>query len=168
MHSNIEIIDNFLDCEYLEEIQNLFIYQGILPWYYNTNVVFQEKNKESFQFTHTFYNNFKVQSSYYNYIEDLIYKLNPISLIRVKSNLLTKTDKARIHDYHTDIDIPEKLNSKTAIFYINSNNGKTLFLDGEEVESIENRLVIFDSKLIHTGTTCTDEKVRVLINFNYF
>ena len=58
--------------------------------------------------------------------------------------------------------------SKTAIFYINSNNGFTLFeSDNQKVESIENRLVIFDSFERHSGTNCTDEKYRAVINFNF-
>ena len=39
---------------------------------------------------------------------------------------------------------------------------------GEKIESIENRLVIFDSKKLHASTYCTNKKVRVNINFNYF
>ena len=56
---------------------------------------------------------------------------------------------------------------KTAIFYINTNDGWTEFENGDKVESVENRIVIFDSQTKHTGTTCTNAKVRVLINLNY-
>ena len=38
----------------------------------------------------------------------------------------------------------------------------------DKVESIENRFVTFPSHLHHTGTTCTDQKRRVVINFNYY
>jgi len=55
----------------------------------------------------------------------------------------------------------------TAIFYINTNNGWTNFKNGDKVESVENRLVIFDSNLEHEGVTCTDEIRRLVINFNY-
>ena len=56
----------------------------------------------------------------------------------------------------------------TAIFYLNSNNGYTEFEDGTKVESVANRFVSFPSTLKHRGTSCTDENVRVVINFNYF
>ena len=59
-------------------------------------------------------------------------------------------------------------NITTAILYVNSNNGYTLFEDGTKVESVENRIVLFDSNLRHTGTTCTEEKVRIVVNFNFF
>ena len=57
----------------------------------------------------------------------------------------------------------------SAIFFINTNNGKTLFKNiDKEIISKENRIVIFDGRLEHTGTTCTDQRNRILINFNYF
>ena len=56
----------------------------------------------------------------------------------------------------------------TSIFYINTNNGYTKFENGEKVESVANRMVTFSTNLKHTGTSCTDERTRVVINFNYF
>ena len=38
---------------------------------------------------------------------------------------------------------------------------------GKIVKSVANRMVIFPSDLEHAGFSCTDKKVRVLINFNY-
>ena len=43
---------------------------------------------------------------------------------------------------------------------------KELFA-GKKIKSEENKYVEFDSSLKHTGTTCTDQKRRVVINFNY-
>ena len=56
----------------------------------------------------------------------------------------------------------------TAIFYVNTNNGYTKFEDETIVESVANRVVTFPANMKHTGTSCTDEKTRVIINFNYF
>ena len=50
---------------------------------------------------------------------------------------------------------------------MNTNNGWTEFENGDRVDSVENRLVIFDSQMKHAGNTSTDQKIRVLINFNY-
>ena len=50
---------------------------------------------------------------------------------------------------------------------MNTNNGYTEFEKGDIVESVENRMVIFDSNLKHQTVTCTDEKIRIVINFNY-
>ena len=56
----------------------------------------------------------------------------------------------------------------TSILYINSNNGYTKFETGASFESIGNRLVTFPANLKHTGSSCSDEKVKIVINFNYF
>ena len=37
----------------------------------------------------------------------------------------------------------------------------------EKIESIENRLVVFDSKTMHSGSTTNDSKARFVINLNY-
>ena len=47
------------------------------------------------------------------------------------------------------------------------NNGYSEFEDGTKVESVANRMVTFPANVKHTGTSCTDEKTRVVINFNY-
>ena len=67
------------------------------------------------------------------------------------------------HEPHVDLEYEHK----GAIFYINTNNGVTVLEDGTEIESIENRLLLFDSSKKHNSTSCTDAKVRVNINFNY-
>ena len=69
-----------------------------------------------------------------------------------------------------DASVHEKILSQitTSIFYVNTNNGYTKFEDGTKVESVANRLVSFPANKKHTGTSCTDEKTRVVINFNYF
>ena len=60
----------------------------------------------------------------------------------------------------------------SAIYFVNSNDGYTYFKPQDDkslikVESKKNRLVVFPNGLLHSGTTCTDEGVRVVINFNY-
>ena len=87
-------------------------------------------------------------------------------LLRIKANLLTRTNNIVINKFHKDFNNKNKLT--TAIYYINTCNGYTLFKDGTKIKSVSNRFVSFDSNLEHTGTSCTDENIRVVINFNYF
>ena len=51
--------------------------------------------------------------------------------------------------------------------YLNNNNGYTFFGD-DKVYSVENRLVLFNGRTLHGGTTCTDNDLRVVLNINYF
>ena len=84
--------------------------------------------------------------------------------MRVKANLNPRAENIDLGKFHRDV----KYDCHTAIYYVNTNNGYTEFENGDRVESVENRMVIFKSDTMHTGKSCTDENVRVLINFNYF
>ena len=66
------------------------------------------------------------------------------------------------------VDVEKFDGGTTAIYYVNTNDGYTEFENGERVDSVENRLVIFDATMKHTGTTSTDTKFRSVINFNYY
>ena len=62
------------------------------------------------------------------------------------------------------VDFPQK--HRVALFSVNTNNGYTLFDNGEKIQSIENQLVIFDGALKHCSVAQTDTNVRVNINLN--
>ena len=83
-------------------------------------------------------------------------------LTRIKANLNPRTlfnIKAGYHYDYKDI--------MTAVYYINTNNGWTTFKKGGRVKSVANRIVVFDSNLLHSGVSCTNEKIRMVVNFNY-
>lgn len=158
-----ESLNNFLEEKQFNLIK-LTLLGSNFPWYYNDEVVYNDKN--NFQFTHIFFINYSIVSNMFNLIKPLVDKINPISLVRIKANLTTKTDTIVEHGYHVDYNTEE--NMKTAVFYINSNNGYTKFKNVKKIKSEENKIVFFNSKSLHTGSTCTDEKVRIVINLNYF
>ena len=63
-------------------------------------------------------------------------------------------------------DVLEDFNCKNAIYYVNTNDGYTM-IENKKVKSVGNRIVFFDNNLEHYGTNCTDEKTRIILNFNY-
>ena len=84
----------------------------------------------------------------------------------MKLNLNPRRSTIMEHGFHVDNDLPK---AKTAVFYFNDNNGYTIFeKTGEKVYSKENRIVIFDNNLRHTGTTCTNTNRRVVMNINFY
>ena len=83
-------------------------------------------------------------------------------LRRIKGNLNTRTVFHRKTGWHYDY-----ADMTTAILYLNTNNGWTEIEGYGKINSVANRVVIFDSNLKHTGVTTTDEKIRVMLNFNY-
>ena len=108
-------------------------------------------------------NDIGVKSSYYPDLMPLLNKINPKEILRVKANLGTRTPVHVEGGMHTD----SKMKHTTAIFYLNTNNGYTKFENGTFVESVANRLVVFNSDLLHSGFSQTDENIRCLINLNY-
>jgi hypothetical protein len=163
----IEVIDNFLEEEHFQQLKSvLMAKEGVFPWYYNQTVnTPDDTGLYHYQFVHLFYHEMEPKSDFIKLLVPFLKKLNIRSAIRIKANLLVNTPEHVEHGYHTDVDFP---NSKTAIFYLNSNNGYTKFDDGTIVNSVSNRVAIFNSNISHTGSTCTDKQVRIIINFNYF
>ena len=160
----IEIKDSFLDEEYFSKLKKEFT-SSYFPWYLNHEVSLD--NDGHIQMTHMLYRYNEITSDYYDLLKPLLSELKVFSLVRMKMNLLYRTDKLLEHGFHIDItDAPKNL--KTSIFYFNSNNGYTKFENGEKVESIENRLVTFPSNLKHTGSTNTcNNPYRIVLNINY-
>ena len=161
------IIDNALTKEASKEIQHHML-SADFQWYYNDKVLLLEPDQEfielyNFQFTHNFMRDGQVNSDWWYLILPLINKIDAKDIIKVKANLNPVADKITQHGLHTDRVVCDT----TAVYYVNTNNGMTVFEDGTAVASRANRLLIFDSSLRHTGTTCTDEKVRCVINLNY-
>jgi hypothetical protein len=163
----IEVINNFLKEDNFKNIQDTLL-GGWFPWYFTNGVSdFDHDNRclREYQFTHTFFIDNNISSNWFTLFDEIIEKIKPSKIVKIKANLLTVSENNIIFDFHTDM--PEDIKGKTAILYVNTNNGFTVFKDGTKISSVENRLVIFDSNIMHTGTTCSDKKTRCVINFNY-
>jgi len=124
-----------------------------------------ETDLESFQFVHVFYNLSRVNSSEIKIVEPILTKLNYKALIRVKLNLNPYSQKLMVWPYHQD----QAFKAKAAIYYLNTNNGYTLFKKGKKkINSVKNRIVFFDADDYHLGTNSTNCKNRLVLNINYF
>ena len=168
-----QVYDNVLSKKDLNTMQEVMLGPDF-PWYFNNhkvskNIVFPEDVEiHDYQFTHTFYKNFAPYSQYIELINPLLEYINPSAILRIKANLTTPTKTRIDYGFHTDYDVNKQtFSGKTAVFYLNTNDGLTIFKDGPEINSIENRLLVFDSKLLHTGTSATNIKNRSVINLNY-
>ena len=159
-----EIKDNFLSEVDFKLIENTILKNNFFPWFKQDHKVYED-DKEV-QFTHYFYNKFGFCSDFFKCLNPILDKINPSALVRIKANLSYKENTIRPYLMHTDQSKDLK-NLKTGIFYLNTNNGKTLF-DDQEVQSVRNRMIIFPNYLLHTGTTHTDTNFRCVINFNWY
>ena len=171
----MKIEDNFLEQNIFNALQTFIISK--LDWYYHGGIDYEGEKGKKFQFIHMFYSNKMPTSLLTEQMNPILEIINPISIWRIKANLLTRTPNIIENEFHVDMGDVSKEKLKqwtTSIFYINTNNGYTEFQDGRiamentKVESVANRMVTFPTNLKHRGTSCTDEKRRIVINFNYF
>ena len=158
-----KIIDNFLPQDYLVHLQRMMLDHNF-PWLYNAEVANRGEVNDHFYFTHNLFDNYKPTSSIFEEFIPFFKQLEMNALIRARGLLYTNQGRQIVHEKHTDFRFPHK----TAVFYMNTNNGYTEFEDGTKVESVENRIVFFDGSRLHNSSTCTDQKIRVVISVNYF
>lgn len=162
--SEIEVYDNFLPDDAAKSISDLLLSTDF-PWFYHPFVAYSSAvEPKDYYFTHTFFSNHTINSDHFYMLSPLLERVSARALVRCKANLYPNVDKIIENDVHRDWPFPHR----GFVYYINTNNGYTGFENGLRVESIANRILLFDSSTPHFSTSCTDEKVRVNINCNFF
>lgn len=73
----------------------------------------------------------------------IVEKLSIASLIRIKVNFYPRTEEMKIHAAHKDY----PFDHNGALFYVNSCDGYTVLEDGTKIESIANRVLVFNGVL---------------------
>jgi hypothetical protein len=163
----IEIIDGIIDDKDFLEIKEVLMSRDF-PWYTSTVIDNPKEELRNIQLVHEFYKYMKPLSKAFDTFGPILEKIDPVALLRIKANLLVGTDRIVEHGMHTDVNeyVP---GMRTGILYMNTCNGYTRFDDEDNtcVQSVANRFVHFPAYIKHTGTTTTDSKVRVVVNFNY-
>lgn len=170
--NDIKIIDDYLSINDHKLIYDYFMGnmdQGDISnscvWVYRAGISVLYDGH--YQFVHRIFRGNQIVSPSFNILASIVQREEMVAIARIKANMLLKTEELLVFDwaFHTDL---TNTPATTAIYYINDNDGYTLFEDGTTVKSVANRFVKFPSHLKHTGTTCTDTDRRVLINFNYY
>ena len=170
---DFEVVENFLDQENLNHLK-IFFMSPRSQWRFKDSLVDKDKQKKDGYFVHSFRDihpiTFKdvlpISPNYsvlFNFMEKLKNKVNFKQILRIRASLFPRREYLKADTFHVDYPI----NHKVCIFYINSNNGYTLFKSGEKVDSIENRLLIFDGLKEHATVVQTDKPARYIININY-
>lgn len=154
----IKVKDNFLSSSDFNRLKSLIL-SNEFPWYFSDGKV----DDDNIQFVHTFVFNSLIYSPHIKDLHPIFKKLKATRVFRAKLNYTFKTAKLIQYDYHKDVNIA----CKTAIFYLNTNDGYTQIKDGKRIKSKANRMVVFNSNTEHAGSSCTDSKYRVIININY-
>jgi len=162
---NIKVIDNALSLKDFNYIRDI-MWSDIFPWSMSEGYAYKEDTTDKeleFKYSHVFYNGLYQRSEFFELLNPLFNVIQPRAFIRIQAIVSPRSDKLVKTGYHTDIS-----ECITAIYYLNTCNGPLHFEDYPSIDAVENRLVIFNSNLVHSGTKCTDSDRRTLINFNYY
>lgn len=162
----ISVIDNYLDKANFEILEAAFTSPSI-AWYYNSYPPnkYEKKYKGNFYFNHTFFRQNEVTSQNFYLLKPLLNKLEVKAIVNIKLSLYPQTPKVIKYNLNKD----HTFTLKSALFYINTCDGHTYFKDTDKkVNSIANRIVLFDSSKAYYNTTTTDQNGRFTLNINYF
>tara|TARA_R100001244_G_scaffold17272_2_gene18650 strand:+ start:339 stop:821 length:483 start_codon:yes stop_codon:yes gene_type:complete len=157
----MNIYKNFINKKNFNKI-NCALLSDYFPWYYKPHQVLTSKKNSSYM-SHHFVINGKTNSNQFFLLEPILNKLKPKKILNIRANLCLKRPSRC--DWHVD-KFTDNLTHKTAIYYVNTNNGYTEFKN-KKVKCIQNQIVIFDAYLKHRAKIQTDKDMRVVINFNY-
>lgn len=165
----IKIIDNLLPHQQWQELHDYFLIHDC-PWVYRDCMVCKDEKNTHFQFVQAMFlgsgvGPIRFDEKRVSVIQPILARLNIDFLLRAKVNMTTRTHEPFQSDFHCDT----TQNNLTAIYYVNTCNGKTRFEnpDIEDVDSIANRVIIFNAQQKHCTVTATDVKARVVANINY-
>ena len=177
-HCDLTVIDNFLpeaDFKRLSAIMN----HTDFAWYRHTGISDSDSTMSATQtsldnyfFGHIVFMDHRIMSNVFEEIFKIIFDPlrdrfgNQFNLIhRMKFNLYPRTSEVQVHPWHVDSSEIEGLMG--CLFFMNTCDGYTGFSDGTEVDSVENRIVVFDSTQKHFSTSCSNAPVRTTFNVNF-
>ena len=175
-----EVIDNFLDEEYFENLATLFtgssnvparinktkdqISKTYVPWFFTPDITESTLVEDNlFYMVHMFYESNMPTSPHYDILIPLLEKLDAKCLIRIKANLYPNTEILHEHPMHFDY----PFSHSSALLSLNTCDGYTKLKDGTKIDSIANRILLLDSSVEHCSTTTTNVSARINININY-
>ena len=159
-----KVIDNFLEEDYFDRLVSLFEGKKI-PCYFQreVNPNHDVAKDNLFYMTHMFYIDNVPKSPHYDTLVPLLEKLGARGLLRVKANFYPNTEILHEHPMHTDY----KFCHSAAILSLNTCDGYTKLKDGTRIDSVTNRILLFDASEEHCSTTTTNIPARINININY-
>ena len=179
-NKSVSVYDNYLDPRDFKKIQSIMMDDSDFPWYWSEHTMrnqFQSDGtllENNYQYVHIFMNKITLfenrLSKYITILQPLIELIGAVAWIRIKANANPRTEKIVISGFHQDVTERRLLECEptTAIFYLNTNDGYTIFEeDGTKVNSVANRICFFPHWMYHSGTTCTNANRRIALNLNF-
>ena len=170
MAKKVQIFNNFLDQEVFLEIKK-FIMSPRCQWRYVNYIAHKDgrDNDNDGYFVHSFkdchpqtFEDRYPESPHFPLIAKILDKIKYQNILRIRSSLYPRRDIQKPDPFHIDYNFPHKV----CIFYVNTNNGYTMFENGEKIPSVENQLATFDGNEKHCSVVQTDTSARYIVNIN--
>ena len=170
MAKKVQIFNNFLDQEVFLEIKK-FIMSPRCQWRYVNYIAHKDgrDNDNDGYFVHSFkdchpqtFEDRYPESPHFPLIVKILDKIKYQNILRIRSSLYPRRDVQKPDPFHIDYNFPHKV----CIFYVNTNNGYTMFESGEKILSVENQLATFDGSEKHCSVVQTDTSARYIVNIN--
>ena len=148
MAKKVQIFNNFLDQEVFLEIKK-FIMSPRCQWRYVNYIAHKDgrDNDNDGYFVHSFkdchpqtFEDRYPESPHFPLISKILDKIKYQNILRIRSSLYPRRDVQKPDPFHIDYNFPHKV----CIFYVNTNNGYTMFENGEKNPSVEYQLATFD------------------------
>tara|TARA_B100001248_G_scaffold4838_1_gene3487 strand:+ start:1800 stop:2339 length:540 start_codon:yes stop_codon:yes gene_type:complete len=173
---DLRVKDNFLNDRDFWYLKDLFLNEQTIynpVWSISDQDEYKDKDEyDNWFMTHLIYGDCRIYSSSFEEVQKrLITPLKNLEetqfgfLTRIKINMYPHTHEVKEHMLHKDATHCNRL--RGAIYCLNTCDGYTGFADGTKVESIENRLILFNSLEDHHSTSTSNAQVRLNININY-
>ena len=170
MSKKVQIFNNFLDQEVFLEIKK-FIMSPRCQWRYVNYIAHKDgrDNDNDGYFVHSFkdchpqtFEDRYPESPHFPLIVKILDKIQYQNILRIRSSLYPRRDVQKPDPFHVDYNFPHRV----CIFYVNTNNGYTMFESGEKIPSVENQLATFDGSEKHCSVVQTDTPARYIVNIN--
>ena len=170
MSKKVQIFNNFLDQEVFLEIKK-FIMSPRCQWRYVNYIAHKDgrDNDNDGYFVHSFkdchpqtFQDRYPESPHFPLIVKILDKIQYQNILRIRSSLYPRRDVQKPDPFHIDYNFPHRV----CIFYVNTNNGYTMFENGEKIPSVENQLATFDGSEKHCSVVQTDTPARYIVNIN--
>ncbi|WP_371397939.1 2OG-Fe(II) oxygenase [Fretibacter rubidus] len=166
----IKVFDSVIDAAGQEEIAGILL-GWQFPWYHYANTNYGDKATRPDdvpQFTHGFIRENQKNSPLVQIPLVILEKMQiPASnILRAKANLLMREPAPFTHPAHIDDSKPHV----GMIYYVNDSDGDTHFYDkGAVIKTVSpkaGRAVMFDGATYHASASPTQNRYRIVINFN--
>ena len=159
--------DNFLSIDEYKNLKNK-ITSHETPWFYVENDTYPITENKNGYFINYFYKDQMPCHPYYQDCIPLLNKIGCVAPLEIRANLNLRDIDSKASGFHTDNNY---MHVKTAVLFFTTCNAKTIlrFKNNDiTINSVENRILIFNSSVEHKLIYQTDKHKRYVLNINYY